>query len=306
MCYLLNKKFQELTETSVLQPEDEILEFLDFEEAETFCRGLKHHKVLCRNLRESINCCKVEMLSDAIIGTLLVPAKGASFTSGVSLIFYFEKQHLVLIDDRKQLNSVQPHLIDEFQETADNTYRFFFDLLESLIDGDTIFLQNYEQRLATMEESLTDTLPKELKLNVSTGRRELLLFQSYYQQLLDMFEILSENINHFFPEEYQVQFQRLISRADRLYDNTQMLREYAYQIREMHQAQIDIRQNDTIRILTVVTSLFFPLSLITGWYGMNFVNMPELQQPFAYFILAGLCTALVIGEIWYFKKKGWL
>ena len=178
--------------------------------------------------------------------------------------------------------------------------------MESLIDGDTIFLQNYEQRLATMEESLTDTLPKELKLNVSTGRRELLLFQSYYQQLLDMFEILSENINHFFPEEYQVQFQRLISRADRLYDNTQMLREYAYQIREMHQAQIDIRQNDTIRILTVVTSLFFPLSLITGWYGMNFVNMPELQQPFAYFILAGLCTALVIGEIWYFKKKGWL
>ncbi len=60
-----------------------------------------------------------------------------------------------------------------------------------------------------------------------------------------------------------MQFQRLISRADRLYDNTQMLREYAYQIREMHQAQIDIRQNDTIRILTVVTSLFSrsPLSL---------------------------------------------
>lgn len=306
MRYLLNKKFQKLTETSVLQPEDEILEFLDFEEAEAFCQGLKHRKVLCRNLRETINCCKIEMLSDAIIGTLLVPDKRSSLTSGISLIFYFEKQHLVLIDDRKQLNSMQTHLIDEFQETADNTYRFFFDLLESLIDGDTIFLQNYEQRLATMEESLTDTLPKELKLNVSTGRRELLLFQSYYQQLLDMFEILSENINHFFPEEYQVQFQRLISRADRLYDNTQMLREYAYQIREMHQAQIDIRQNDTIRILTVVTSLFFPLSLITGWYGMNFVNMPELQQPFAYFILSGLCAALVIGEILYFKKKGWL
>lgn len=306
MRYLINKKFQKLTEASVLQPEDEILEFLDFEEAEAFCQGLKHRKVLCRNLRESINCCKIEMLSDAIIGTLLVPDKRSSLTSGISLIFYFEKQHLVLIDDRKQLNSVQTHLIDEFQETADNTYRLFFDLLESLIDGDTIFLQNYEQRLATMEESLTDTLPKELKLNISTGRRELLLFQSYYQQLLDMFEILSENINHFFPEEYQVQFQRLISRADRLYDSTQMLREYAYQIREMHQAQIDIRQNDTIRILTVVTSLFFPLSLITGWYGMNFVNMPELQQPFAYFILSGLCTALVIGEILYFKKKGWL
>ena len=61
-----------------------------------------------------------------------------------------------------------------------------------------------------------------------------------------------------------------------------------------------------MRILTVVTTLFFPLSLITGWYGMNFHNMPELQQPFAYFVLIIVCALIVIGEIWYFKKKGWL
>ena len=92
---------------------------------------------------------------------------------------------------------------------------------------------------------------------------------------------------------------------DRLYDHTQMLREYALQIREMQQAQIDLRQNDTMRILTVVSTIFFPLSLIAGWYGMNFTHMPELFAPYAYFILIGVCILIVAVEIWYFKKKGW-
>ena len=87
---------------------------------------------------------------------------------------------------------------------------------------------------------------------------------------------------------------------------TKQLREYAHQIREMQQSRIDLHQNDTMRILTVVTTIFFPLSLITGWYGMNFNNMPELSHPFGYFILIIICAVIVIGEIIYFKKKGWL
>ena len=105
-----------------------------------------------------------------------------------------------------------------------------------------------------------------------------------------------------------------------MYDHTQMLREYALQIREMQQAQIDLRQNDTMRILTVVSTIFFPLSLIAGWYGMNFSYMPELKCPMAYpivivvsilivililCILIGVCILIVAVEIWYFKKKGW-
>ena len=79
----------------------------------------------------------------------------------------------------------------------------------------------------------------------------------------------------------------------------------ALQTREMQQAQIDLRQNDTMRILTVVSTIFFPLSLIAGWYGMNFTHMPELSAPYAYFILIGVCILIVAVEIWYFKKKGW-
>lgn len=52
-------------------------------------------------------------------------------------------------------------------------------------------------------------------------------------------------------------------------------------------------------------SASYNISLIAGWYGMNFTHMPELSAPYAYFILIGVCILIVAVEIWYFKKKGW-
>ena len=85
-----------------------------------------------------------------------------------------------------------------------------------------------------------------------------------------------------------------------------MLREYMVQIRELYQQQIDIQQNHTMRILTIVTAIFSPLTLIAGWYGMNFVNMPELHSRYGYATIAVLCFVIILLEILYFRhKKYW-
>ena len=60
-----------------------------------------------------------------------------------------------------------------------------------------------------------------------------------------------------------------------------------------------------MQFLTVVTTIFMPLTLITGWYGMNFVNMPELYYKGSYFIIIGVVLLIVIIEILYFKHKNW-
>lgn len=77
------------------------------------------------------------------------------------------------------------------------------------------------------------------------------------------------------------------------------------QLREMHQTQIDIRQNEIMKVLTIVTTLFMPLTLIAGWYGMNFAHMPELTAPGGYGIICVVCLLLISVEIWILKKKGW-
>ena len=96
------------------------------------------------------------------------------------------------------------------------------------------------------------------------------------------------------------------SRAARLHDYTENIRENLIQLHELYQAQIDIRQNETMAVLTVVTTIFLPLSLLAGWYGMNFTNMPLLNWKYGYLAVI-LLAAVILGlELRYFWKKGYL
>ena len=83
------------------------------------------------------------------------------------------------------------------------------------------------------------------------------------------------------------------------------LAEYSIQLREMHQTQVEMRQNQIMQFLTIVTTIFMPLTLITGWYGMNFKAMPELDTSYGYFIVMVVCILIIILEVIYFKKKKW-
>ena len=87
---------------------------------------------------------------------------------------------------------------------------------------------------------------------------------------------------------------------------TELEKEYALQLREMHQTQLDMRQNQIMKILTIVTTVFLPLSLIAGWYGMNFVNMPELTAQHGYLAVCIISVVCIIVELVIFKWKKWL
>ena len=128
---------------------------------------------------------------------------------------------------------------------------------------------------------------------------------TYYDQPADFCEMLEENYTGFLGEEDCRLFRVMAKRIELLADNTRNLREYTLQIREMYQARTAERQNKIMQFLTVVTTIFMPLTLITGWYGMNFVNMPELYYKGSYFIIIGVVLLIVIIEILYFKHKNW-
>ena len=98
-------------------------------------------------------------------------------------------------------------------------------------------------------------------------------------------------------------WQRFGNMMWRLKQYASLLREYAMQLREVWQAQQDARQNRVMSILTVVTTIFLPLTLLTGWYGMNFANMPELRWRYGYPAAIAAAVVIALAEIVYFKKK---
>ena len=202
------------------------LSLLSFSEASKACAALPGFSLFRRSLQpERIEYCRAELLPDCLVGSLAVPDKTHPLHLAFSLAFYLDRGQLILAADEQTLPALQSLLFPEEPLDTSDVFHLFFSFLESLIQEDMLYLQNFEKRLATIEESLLDTLPKELQRTLITIRRELLVFHAYYQQLLDMCEILSEDENHFLPPECARQFSRLGNRVDRLYDHTQMLRE---------------------------------------------------------------------------------
>ncbi|HAJ93357.1 MAG TPA: hypothetical protein DCM41_00535 [Synergistaceae bacterium] len=137
-------------------------------------------------------------------------------------------------------------------------------------------------------------------------RKEILARSHYYSQLSDVALELLENENEIFDDHSLRLLKHFSDRAHRLRQETQMLREYSLQISEAYQTQIDIRQNVVMKVLTVVTAIFLPLTLIAGWYGMNFEKMPELHWDYGYLYVFLLSIMVVIGCLLIFKRKKFL
>lgn len=307
MYYLLNSSMQPLDDHYQKKDGDTLVSVVTTEECGKLHGSLPYYNILARNIQNhNIQYCKAEMLPDCIVGTLLIPDKQSLRQHILSLSFYLEKGLLVFVDDTRHMENILSMFREAELLSTPNTAAFFCRLLEYLISEDGLFLQQMEQEMAALEDRIQQTRPVLVDPVLLQSRRQLLILNSYYQQLLDFCETMKENSNHFFTKAECQSFSINSARVERLYNHSRMLREYALQIREMYQTQMDIRQNHTMQLLTVVTAIFLPLTLITGWYGMNFRNMPELQTENGYFILIFICILIVAVEIWLFRKNHWL
>ena len=126
------------------------------------------------------------------------------------------------------------------------------------------------------------------------------------EQIIDMTQELEENENGFFSEENLRYIHLFMNLMARRHDSAISLRDYTMQVRDLHNAQLEVRQNRIMTLLTVVTTIFMPLTLIAGWYGMNFRYMPELEWRAGYPAVIAVSVAVVIFCLILFKKNKWL
>ena len=132
---------------------------------------------------------------------------------------------------------------------------------------------------------------------------ELLTLNRYYDQLININDHLEENSNDLFAEDELRSFTLLNDRILRYRDNVQLLRDRLTQTQQSYQAQLDYQLNKSMKTLSLVTTICLPLSLIAGWYGMNFTAMPELKWRYGYLYVIGLSAAVVSLVIVLLKRK---
>ncbi len=247
---------------------------------------------------------KAVVLADAVVGEIMWHPEEAYDGRAVSIIYYLDRSELVLIGQKTRHDHWEKQLRSLISDEDDlSPVRFFIRLLDELLKDDIKHLQRIEVGCFQMEEEIQSG-EKTDPTGLMAKYRKILLNKSFqYQQMMDMSDTLVENVNDFFDEKEVICFQTYGQKVERLYNRSKMLREYMLQIRELQQQRLDEEQNRIMRILTIVTAIFSPLTLVAGWYGMNFVGMPELKSHCGYPVVAIVCGIIILLEFIYFKHK---
>ncbi len=220
--------------------------------------------------------------------------------------YYIMKNFFLIIDIRDVDGSTAKIFENAIKRYKNNATleKIIYAFFDRLLNEDNTSLEKLDFYIDTMEDQLDKiTDNKAFNKKLLKMKRRLLILRNYYEQLIDIGEELQENSNDIFTEEELRYFKFFTDKSERLSSNTQMIREHLLQLREAYQASLDYNLNSIMKVFTVVTTIFLPLTLIVGWYGMNFTNMPELTWEYGYLTVILISIIVVVACVAFFKRK---
>jgi magnesium transporter len=254
---------------------------------------------------ESDDITEIQVNYDSLTGSFAIPDCTSAEIPPHTFLFAIDERGIVIIDDDGTAQKILDTIHSSKRWKFPSLERFLYDFLEGILAGDLLMLERYEKEMDQMEDRILAGNLDDVMERLVDIRGELLDLRAHYEQLIDLGQELEENENAFFSSKNLRFFRLFIERTERLQSNVTALREHTMQIRDLYHSQLDLKQNRNMTFLTIIATIFMPLTLITGWYGMNFTHMPELDEPIAYPIVFCVCLTIVITCLIILKKKKW-
>ncbi len=253
-----------------------------------------------------IHSIKAEVNYDSLTGSFFIPDRNNLSGESEKFAFALDEKGIVFIDDSGAAEKIIAQVRRSKKWRLPSLERFLYDFLEQIVRNDRELLEQYDRELDEIELGIISENAGADTNRVNEIRSEIRDLRVHYEQLLDFSQELEENENSFFKHENLRYFRLFSNRIERLRDTTVAIGDHAAQIRDIYKSQLDIKQNRIMTVLTIVTTVFMPLTLIAGWYGMNFKFMPELDSQWGYPVVIIASVVIVAGSLLFFKKKKWL
>ncbi len=186
-----------------------------------------------------------------------------------------------------------------------------YALMDTVVDHLFPVLETIGDRIEEVEDTLLEGRTEDLS-TLHELKRELLVLRKSLWPLRDMLNGVLRNETGLFNDETRLYLRDVVDHATRAVDIVETLREMVSSLMDLHLTSLSNRMNETMKVLTIIATIFIPLSFIAGLYGMNFErsagpwNMPELGwywgYPFALAVMAAVAIALLV----FFRRKGWI
>lgn len=282
MFFELHDKELRAIEPDEITAQHPVVGYITLEELETLYQRLGFAPATVSQLQLDSNTVRstIDEYEDYSFGVINIVDTGNVQGSRDRIGLYLRRNLFLLVDAVDEDKSTRAHfdyVLERYSGQPATLEKMMYCFFERLIYNDNKALEAMEFRVSELEEQLEENARNRgFNLELLQMKKDALLLRSYYEQLIDIGESIQENENEIFSKGVIRYLKMFTDKVQRLSNEAQQLRENLVQLREAYQASMDYDLNRIMKIFTVVTTVFLPLTLIVGWYGMNFTNMPEL------------------------------
>ena len=181
-----------------------------------------------------------------------------------------------------------------------------YALLDLIVDHTFVTLERVGDAAETLEARALDNPDPDVQAAISGLRREVVLLRRAIWPLREVLAALQREDAPYVEDRTRPYLRDAYDHLVQAVEILESLREVLASVNDLYLSSLGMRQNEVMKVLTVVGTIFLPLGFLTGLYGMNFDNIPELHVRYGYFILLGVMAALTLGTLVYFRRKGWV
>jgi magnesium transporter len=182
----------------------------------------------------------------------------------------------------------------------------FFALLDAIIDNYFMVLEHINHRIETLEDEVYNNPKPIVAQNIQQLKKEVLRIRRWIFPVKELISRLIDSENTLIKQDTKLFLRDALDHSLEINESLQIYREMSMSLMEMYMSNMSNKMNEVMKVLTIMASIFIPLTFIAGIYGMNFENMPELHYEYGYYIVWGVMILLFVGMLIYFKKKDWL
>jgi magnesium transporter len=181
-----------------------------------------------------------------------------------------------------------------------------YSLVDAIVDGYFLILEKIGDRIEVLEEELV-TNPSQATLHqIHEMKREMIFLRRNIWPLRELISGLDRGESSLIKDTTQVYLRDVYDHTIQVIDTVESFRDMVAGMLDIYLSSLSNRMNAIMKVLTIIATIFIPLTFVAGIYGMNFEHMPELKWKYGYAGVWGLMIVIFLGMMVYFKRKKWL
>lgn len=181
-----------------------------------------------------------------------------------------------------------------------------YALMDTVVDYYFYCIEKIGDKIEVIEEEIINDSNKKSLIELYNLKREMIFLRKQVWPMRDMISNLSRSQNKLIKDSNDIYYRDLNDHVIRIIDTVETYRDLLAGIMDIYLSTNSNKMNEVMKVLTIMSSIFIPVTFVVGVYGMNFEYMPELKTQNGYYIVWGIMIAIMLGLLFYFKRKKWM